>query len=161
MALFTVKLTQSAKQAIRDGVARGANVQRALVKGMRLGAIDVVSAIQIHKLSGKPLRTRTGALKGSLQSRVEVGRSGVSAFIGVPSDSPASRYARILEEGGVIPAVEGKLMVFRDPRNKGKFVFTMKRKAVTIPAFKWLSSGIAENLALFVDALNDEMAKVA
>ena len=161
MALFTVKLTESAKRAIRDGVTRGANVQRAMIKGMRLGAIDVVTAIQISKLSGKPLKTVTGALKGSLESRVEVRGSVVTAFIGVPRDRPASRYARILEEGGTIPAVKGKLMVFPDPRNKGMFVFTTKRKEVTIPAFKWLSKGIAENMRLFVDALNDELAKVA
>lgn len=160
MALFSVKLTASAEQAIRDGVARGANVQRALVRGMRLGAIDIVSAIQIGKLSGNPLKVRTGALRASVDSRVSVRGSAISAFIGVPGDRPASRYAEILERGGVIPAVSGKLMVFRSPTS-GKLVFTMKRKVITIPAFHWLSEGIEENLGLFVDALNDELAKVA
>ncbi len=203
MALLTVKLTQAAEEAIRVAAARGANIQRALVQGMRDGAIDIVNAIRIGKLSGSPLKVRTGVLRASLQSRVSTGGAGISAFIGVPKDSPASSYARILEEGGtIVPKGAGALaipvgaalapggtprfpggprsvpggLIFIDRRKQGKppllvkriggrnarlEVFFVLKKSVKIPATKWLSGGIADNLKLFVDALNDEIAKVA
>jgi hypothetical protein len=101
---------------------------------------DLVAHIVRDELSGQILNRRSGKLSNAVtHTTPEVNGNTVSTKAGVFSGVP---YARPLEYGAHIPAVDGKLMVFS--AKDGSTVFTRRRKAFDLPEFAYMRRGLAD-----------------
>jgi len=140
---------------------RGDAVFARLEAEMKAETTNLLSYVKDEKLSGQVLNQRSGNLKNSGFTEVNVLDEEIEGFVGFGLTAP---YAPIHEFGGTIniPAVDGKLMVFQVD---GKQIFTTRHAAFTVEmsARPYLGPSIDENregiTARLQEAVGEEMAK--
>lgn len=95
------ELTLGGEEAIRNRLARLEPRIRlqAARHGLERAALLLVGHIKRGKLSGSPLKVRSGRLRASIAHRIEETPDGLAARIG-----PHTPYARIHEFGGTVTA---------------------------------------------------------
>ena len=106
-------------------------------------AIETVLLVK-HKLSGQVLRVRSGALRGSIRSRVTESMTAITATI----SSDGVRYAAIHEFGGTIhiPEIRPKTARALAFEIGGQTIFAAYARAhdVHIPQRSFLASALRE-----------------
>lgn len=118
-----------------------ANTPAVAAKAMNQASLLLVSYIKRQKLSGSPIKRRTGNLSSHISYQMEQTSDVVTSRVGVLRGVP---YARGLEEGTrphVITA-HGKALRFM---RAGKAVFAKRVNHPGNPPFRFLRSSLDEN----------------
>ena len=128
-----------------------AGLVAAVSNGMQIGLAKTASYIQTNKLSGQVLHHRTGNLKRSVMSSVEVESSGeeVIGKIG------GKIYGLYNELGAEIYPKRAKMLRFT---KNGKVIYA---KHVHLPARPWLKPGLEECRELLFKAIVSKLREAA
>jgi hypothetical protein len=114
MPFLQLEFTGASRREIQKAIGRAKRVQATVAGAAKRGVEQLASEIATHELTGQTLGVVTGMLRRSVKGWMISSGGTIVVAVGV-TKGPATAYARIHEEGGVI-------------RGKGK------RLAVPLPA---------------------------
>lgn len=128
-------------------------VTRVLVNKVTSLTIQLQSYVKSRKLSGNPLRTRTGNLRRSINQKVEVTQSGISGTVGTNVF-----YGKIHELGGTFKVkAHERIAKIIQGRKEGKL--KIRAHSVTFPERSFLRSSLRENKDRFTKEILSTFGK--
>jgi phage gpG-like protein len=155
--VFTIEVIGREELKARFSGA-GANVRDALRRAIQASVIDMEAQVK-EKLSGPVLRNRTGRLRNSVTSRVDIGLAGNQIVGTVGANTP---YAAVHEYGfqGVVSVREHLRMItqaFGKPLKGGPREITIHAHPMKMdmPERSYLRSTLRENGQRIHDRLQD------
>jgi len=110
--VVTVRLSDSARRIIRRDARRASRIGALLLDGLRAAAAQGAEGVRERLGAGElglTMRHPASGLAASVTSEI-TDPAEPRAAVGVPADSPAARYARMLAVGGTITPVRARAL---------------------------------------------------